>query len=321
MERCPQQSEISQFRLLGGHPLDGQSCGIRLDKFLACHYPFYSRSGWQKKIFAKELLVNTRHVSASYILKRGDQLTFYQPQEKEPEVNRNVSLIWREGGVMAICKPAPLPMHGNGPYRLNTLTHLIHNEFGKEWSCVHRLDLETSGIVLCAANTMNRNRLSEAFFHGQIQKEYLAIVRGVPTLDFWQEHGPIGPLSGSTINIKKWVVPGGLRAETWFSCLKRKNEHSLLKAAPKTGRTNQIRVHAAFKGLPLVGDKLYHPDEAVFQLYFDHGNIPEVAERTGFPRLCLHAAALRFKHPETGTWCEITSPLPEELAKLWDELP
>ena len=319
MERCKEESE-SPFRPLGATPLDERSYGMRLDRFLAIYFPFYSRTGWQKKISARELLVNATKVAPSYILKKGDGLLFYQPSQEEPEVNRDVKLLWQQGSVMAVFKPAPLPMHGNGPYRLNTLTHIIHTEFGSQWACVHRLDLETSGIVLCAADTHARNRLSAAFARGQIQKEYLAIVNGLPAQDSWQEHGPIGPLPGSSIRIKKWVVPDGLRAETWFSCLLRKNSHALVKAVPKTGRTNQIRVHAAFKGHPLVGDKLYHPDEGVFQLYFEKGNIPEIAERTGFGRLCLHATSLSFKHPETGVLCEVSSPLPADLSDLLNSL-
>ena len=290
---------------------------MRLDRFLAAHYPFQSRTEWQKRILGRQLLVNDGAVQPSYLLKKGDALSFYHPPQNEPEVNRDVSLLWQEGGVIAVCKPAPLPMHGNGPYISNTLSNVLREKFGREWASVHRLDLETSGIVLCAADARVRNQLAEAFARGEIQKEYLAIVHGLPSDDSWREQGPIGSLPGSTIRIKKWVVPDGLRAETWFWCLEKKSSHALLKVVPKTGRTNQIRVHAAFRGHPLVGDKLYHPDEAVFQLYFEKGNIPDIAERTGFSRLCLHAAALCFRHPETGRWCEIVSPLPPDLSGFW----
>ena len=124
----------------------------------------------------------------------------------------------------------------------------------------------------------------------------------------------------SAIRIKKWVVPGGLNALTEFIVLDSVGDSCLLEARPQTGRTNQIRIHAAHAGHALYGDKLYHPDEAVFLEYFERGQTANVTAQTGFARLCLHAKALTFTHPVHGREVRVEAPLPPDLAGFWAEL-
>lgn len=221
---------------------------------------------------------------------------------------------------MAVYKPGNLPMHENGPYRRNTFACILAEEIGPEWAAVHRLDKETSGLVLCGATHEVRQELSASLARRVLDKEYLAIAKGFVEEETWHECGPIGDLVESPIRIKKWVVEGGLPAETFFEVLERKGECLLLKAHPKTGRTNQIRIHAAYKGLPLVGDKLYHPDENVFLDWFAGGMNAELVNRTGFRRCLLHAHALTFIHPETETVESIRCPMPEDMASYWQGL-
>lgn len=307
-----------QFRSLGGPTLDLHE-GQRVDFFLAKNYPFLTRAGWQKRMDLGEVLINRREVRASYRMRRGDLVHFFHPEEVEPEVERDIRVLWQEGSVMAIFKPGNLPMHENGAYRKNTFAKLVHDHVGKEWSAVHRLDRETSGIVLCGATHAVRQKLAEDFEAKKIAKEYLLIAKGIPQKPQWTVDGPIGDLASSQIRIKKWVVPGGLSAETGFVCESTKSSgYSLLRAFPRTGRTNQIRIHAAFSGHWIIGDKLFHPDEAVFLDYWQTGKTTEfVIRETGHRRCCLHAAALTFVHPESGREERIDSPLPEDMQDLW----
>jgi len=314
MQRLPEH-----FRSLGP-AIENEGLGHRLDGFLARRYPFLTRSGWQHRIFSGCLRVNGQRAFPAYRLERGDRLDFFHPPSVEPEVDRGIREIWRDGEVMAVFKPGNLPMHENGPYRKNTFTNLVWENFGREWSALHRLDRETSGIVLCAATPQARMRLSADWAARRVHKEYTAIVNGVVAQDIWTENGAIGDLKESSIRIKKWVVEGGLDAETGFVTLDRGPAHSLLRAVPKTGRTNQIRIHAAFGGHHLVGDKLYHPDENVFLDYFENGNTADVQGRAGFHRLCLHAGLLRFTHPVTRAGVEVETPMPPDMAGLWSEL-
>ena len=307
------------FRSLGP-TVENDGLGDRLDCFLARKYPFLTRSAWQLRIFSGCLRVNGHRAFPAYRMERGDLLTFFHPPVVEPEVDRGIFEIWREGDVMAVFKPGNLPMHENGPYRTNTFTHLVWEAFGREWAAMHRLDRETSGIVLCAATPQSRMKISADWASRRVHKEYLAIVNGVTAHDSWTESGAIGDLKESLIRIKKWVVTDGLEAETGFQTLGRGGAHSLIRAVPKTGRTNQIRIHAAVAGHVLVGDKLYHPDERVFLDYFEDGNTDSVQQRAGFRRLCLHAGMLRFTHPETKATIEVETPMPDDMAGLWATL-
>lgn len=304
-----------------GPPVRPAEAGSRLDTYLAREFRFLSRSAWQKRIDDGSLFVNGEPAKAAVRVKPGDVLTMYAPVQVEPEVDRGIRMLWQKAGVAAVFKPGNLPMHENGPYRNNTFAAILAAEIGPEWAACHRLDRETSGIVLCGATAAIRAVLAEDFSRRLIHKEYLAIARGRPTAASWDVDGPIGDLVESQIRIKKWVVPDGLPAQTGFAIVDLADQACLLRAKPVTGRTNQIRIHAAWSGHVLYGDKLYHPDEAVFLDYFENrATTPWVVEQTGFARCALHAAALEFSHPDTGERVRVEAELPEDLAALWQQL-
>lgn len=311
--------QSGEFRPLGP-PVKEDHAGQRADGYLSTQFPFYSRATWQKRMRAGLVTVDGTAIKASYRLGEGQVIKIYHPQVAEPEVDRDIYPIWKQGAVMAVYKPGNLPMHENGPYRKNTFAHLVKEEIGSSWAAVHRLDRETSGIVLCGASLEVRQDLSRSLADRVLDKEYVAIARGIPKQDSWVETGPIGDID-SPIRIKKWVVPDGLPSETHFKVLERKGEYCLLRARPKTGRTNQIRIHAAVSGLPLVGDMLYHPDESVFLDWFESGKTEQIIRKVGFKRCLLHARGLSFLHPETEQLSQITCPMPTDMQRFWDSLP
>jgi 23S rRNA pseudouridine1911/1915/1917 synthase len=306
-----------------------KSSGQRLDFFLSERCPFFSRSRWQREIKAGRLMVNEKVCGRHKSLKVGDQVKVYFPIEREPLVNRNIRTLYQDEWVLLVDKPAPLPMHENGPYFKNTLSHLLRCRYGEEWAPLHRLDLETSGIVLCAKSSSTRRNIAEQFAEDAVAKEYLAIVCGHPPKR-WEVDAPIGDLLTSQIRIKKWVVAGGQRAITTFETLATEalskvtgevsSSYSLVRAFPKTGRTNQIRIHLAHKGHRVLGDKLYHEQEEVFLEYFAKGATKGVIAAAGAKRLCLHAHKLTFFHPELGKSMTITSQLPEDFQQTWSDL-
>jgi len=306
----------SDFRPLG-RPIEPEAEGLRVDDHCSREFKFLSRNQWQNRIDRGELLVNQKDVKASYRLRLGDQLQYYFPLEAEPEVSTDIRMIWRQGGVMAVFKPGNLPMHENGRHRTRTFARLVADTFGPEWSAVHRLDKETSGVVICAATHDLRSKLSALLRGRDVFKRYLAIVMGHPSDFDWVENGPIGDLQESAIRIKKWVVPDGLPALTRFRWLEQGRGYSLVEAFPKTGRTNQIRIHLAHGGLPIVGDKMYHPDENVFLTYWREGNTPDVHRLAGFHRHCLHAAEIAFVHPELGAKVWVECPMAPDMVDLW----
>lgn len=300
-----------------GPPVSDLENGARFDGYLAKHFLFFSRSAWQKRIDDELVLVNARPLKCSAKLKSGDTITMFSPPVAEPEVDRNVHVIWQDGPVMALYKPGNLPMHESGPYRKNTFTEIVWQTFGREWSAVHRLDRETSGIVLCGSTPDSRASLAKALARRDVSKQYLAICRGTPEEQDWFCDGPIGDLTESAIRIKKWVVPDGLPSSTAFSIEDSANGSVLLRARPFTGRTNQIRIHAAFSGHVIYGDKLYHEDEGIFLDFFAKGATDSVLERAGFRRLCLHATGIEFEHPESKKRCYVECPMPDDMADFW----
>ncbi len=135
------------FKALGPS-ITNENEGKRLDTYLGLSYPFYSRSDWQKRIREGKVLISGRKVRASYNLRVNDGVFFYHPQEEEPEVSRDIRILYEDKDVLAANKPSPLPMHENGRYRKNTFTELIKEVADPSYSAVHRLDRETSGVVL-----------------------------------------------------------------------------------------------------------------------------------------------------------------------------
>ena len=308
-----------EYRPLGT-PIKEEHEGSRIDGYLSSLYPFHSRAMWQKRMKTGDVMVDGKAVRSSYRVKSGQKITLYHPNYLEPEVDRDIYPIWKKGEVMAVFKPGNLPMHESGPYRKNTFAHIVQQELGEKWAAVHRLDRETSGIVLCGSSYDVRLDLSRSLADRVLQKEYLFITKAIPEKESFVEYGPLGDLVESEIRIKKWVVEDGLPSETRFKLMETRGEYSLIKAYPKTGRTNQIRIHAAYNGLPLVGDKLYHPNEEVFLSWFENGDSEWIHEQTGFKRCLLHSTALSFRHPEDESICEVRCPMPDDMQKFWDDL-
>lgn len=215
---------------------------------------------------------------ASRVVKEGDQLIIgiMQPGEFRDLVLGGESIVYQDQDLLAVHKPSGIASQRT-PYQLKgTLEYWIAEEFARQGikepvRVVHRLDRGTSGLMLFPKHRQAAAWLSDLFKHGQIQKRYLALVSGQPAARAWVSDGPIGKLGTS-----RWgVIPGGRPARTEFRLLATSKEMSLVEAAPKTGRTHQIRVHLAAEGLPIIGDNTYGGGAAT--------------------RLLLHCAGLDFK--------------------------
>ena len=297
-----------------GRPIGRADCGKRLDVYLTQKFRFLNRSQWQQRIASAALLVNARRRKAAHRLKLNDLITFSYPV---PPPRLDLPLIYQDEYFTAVHKPSGIPCQPNGRARLHNLKRLVQAQLGRNFSPVHRLDLETSGIVICTAKRTVSTALLHMFQRQAIAKEYLAIVAPPPTWNEQEINAPIGKPMHSAIRIKKWIDAQGKLAVTRCSVLERKAETALLQVKPLTGRTNQIRVHLASCGYPIVGDKLYHPDERVFLDFFAHGLTPFVLAAVRYPRLCLHNSRLHFAHPCTGQLLDLHCPLPHDLQNFW----
>ena len=303
-----------------GRLVSPEDAGTRVDLFLGKNFLFLSRTEWSRRLDKQEVFVNSRPVKPSYRLRENDKICYFAPPSREPLVDGNIEVLWRKGGIIGVYKPPNLPMHEGGAYRNNTFYEVLRNKIGPEWAAVHRLDRETSGIVLCANDKSLRNSLSAELRERTMEKVYYAIVNGVPKQKSWIIDKPIGSAEDTSFRYKNWVNVAGAPAWTEFAVEDYCERFSLLKVFPKTGRTHQIRVHAAWAGLHLVGEKKYHPDESIYLEYLDQGFTARVATACHFERLCLHAFSIKFRNPTDGSTCKVEVPIPDDMKEIWNRL-
>lgn len=299
-----------------GAPIAVEEVGRRLDDYLAEKFPFFSRSGWQREIFGGVVMVNGAAAKKpSKRLQLGDELRRLHPFHEEPDVDTNMQILWCDGELAALRKPAGLPMHEAGYYRRRTVAGVLPQILGQDWTPVHRLDRETSGLLLCARQPAVRAQLTSMWTFKQVRKSYLAIMKGLPKDDFWTIDLPIKAERQARHN-RAEISEHGATAITNFRVLQRGRDVTLIEATPITGKTNQIRLHAAASGFPLVGDKMYGANSEILEIYRAEGNSPRVKELAGFPRHALHAWRLSLTHPLTRRELELNCPLPEDLISL-----
>jgi 23S rRNA pseudouridine1911/1915/1917 synthase len=229
---------------------------------------------------------------------------------------------------VAVDKPAGMLVHPtkpNGPKTLwDELRELLGYEIatGGQVSLVNRIDRETSGVLLVAKNAHAARAAGIAMQRGNVRKEYVALVFGWPDWDERIVDAPIarlGQVASSAVWLERTVHPLGARAVTSLCVEKRLSlsgdrKFSLLRALPETGRTHQIRVHLAFAGFPLLGDKLYARGNHHYLNFVDRGWTEQMAEELWLPRHALHSARLSLEIP--GKKFDCTSPLPEDLALI-----
>lgn len=223
-------------------------------------------------------------------------------------------------------KPPFLEAHPSKPGGAWTLWDGLRELLAYEIACggqvsiINRLDRETSGLTLIAKTQAAARDFSRQMAQRKIGKEYLALVWGWPEREEWEVEAPLlrlGSVEPFRIWLKQGIHPAGAPALTRFRVERRferatsnGQRFAVLRAFPETGRTHQIRVHAAHSGHPLVGDKIYGPDEGCYLEFIDTGWTPELAARLLLPRHALHSAVLRVEG-DGRTW---QSPLPADLA-------
>jgi 23S rRNA pseudouridine1911/1915/1917 synthase len=314
-----------------------RSDGKRIDSYLASRYSDYSRRVIQKVIDADAVLVNGRPVKASYRVRTGDLVNVRLPElpdtTPEPE-NIPIEVLYEDEALVVVNKPAGMVTHpakGNWrgtmvnalQFHLDTLSTLGgENRPG----IVHRLDRDTTGLLVVVKNDVAHRKLALRFELREVQKEYLALVSGVPQRHSDYIEKPIGfhPTCREKMAIRQ-AVDGGKPAVTFYEVAERFRGFSLVRCKPQTGRTHQIRIHLAHIGHPILADKLYSGrDKIVLADLLGHGrgNPPTNVQPdlTLIDRQALHAHRLRFEHPLTGCELDLTAPLPEDIHRTLEAL-
>lgn len=293
--------------------LVAQESGERMDRYIAREMPELSRSRVQRLIAEGLIAIQGQKVVASHRLKEGERIVVRLPPPQETELLAQeipLQVLYEDGDLIVVDKPAGMVVHPSPGHPVGTLVNALLGRspamatVGGELrpGLVHRLDKDTSGLIVVAKNDRTLHNLQDQFKARKVEKVYLALVEGVPKA--WEGiiEAPIG--RHPKYRQEMGVVRGGRAARSRYRVLKAYEQHSLLEVRPETGRTHQVRVHLAFIGHPVVGDRVYG------------------LQRPSLPldRHFLHAHRLSFRLPGGGEWREFTSELPPDLADLLEHL-
>ena len=287
---------------------------VRLDAYIAKMKSDISRTMIQKLIEEGNILVNGKSKKISYKVQIGDEIELNIPEAKEIELkaeNIPVEVVYEDNDIIVVNKPKGMVVHPANGNPDGTLVNAIMamckdslSGIGGEIrpGIVHRLDKDTSGLLIVAKNDKAHINMSEQIKNREVKKIYIALVRGVVSENEATINMPIGR---STKDRKKMAVrKDGKEAVTHFKVLKRYNKYTLLEVKIDTGRTHQIRVHMAEIGHPVVGDMVYSNGKNEF----------------GVEGQMLHAKSLDFKHPITGKQMHLEAELPEYFEKVLGQL-
>jgi 23S rRNA pseudouridine1911/1915/1917 synthase len=296
--------------------------GWRLDTYLAHRVRSLSRAQ-ARALIQSGISSPGRKLKPSSRVQAGLRFTVERPVLDEASLPEAIPIIFEDDALLVLDKPAGLPIHPTGRYHHFTLTSYLRREGGPKADPAHRLDRETSGLVVCGKGLAATAALKASFARGRIQKTYLALVEGWPKGERFTIDLPL-QLEGGAIRLRM-ATGQGKPAVTAVECRARLEgpggePFALLALQPHTGRQHQIRAHLAAAGLPIVGDKLYGADPQCF-LRFTEGRLTqEDQRRLRLPRQALHAAALILPHPISGASLALASPLPADLRGFVDGL-
>ncbi|HHY46164.1 MAG TPA: RluA family pseudouridine synthase [Firmicutes bacterium] len=288
--------------------------GTRLDVYVASRLEVpqgsLSRSTVQRLIDSGNIVVNGRPCRPSYRVRAGDVISGLVPPPEEPHADPEdipIDILYEDSDIIVVNKPRGMTVHPGAGNPSGTLVNALLAHCGDlsgvggvmRPGIVHRLDKDTSGVMVVAKNDASHLELSRQFKAREVHKTYIALVRGAVD----PPEGTISSMIGRhPVHRKKMAVTehGGKPAVTRYRTIERLPGYTLLEVHPETGRTHQIRVHLAWVGHPVAGDSLYG------------GRDP----RLPISGQALHAASLEFRHPRTGRRMRFCAPLPDDMARI-----
>ncbi len=280
--------------------------GATLLDFLCGVFRHVPREEWEVICTGGRWLdAHDRPQPGTHRVKAGERYFLLQPGLVEPEVRAEVRVLYEDEAILVLDKPAPLPTHPSGRFNRNTLQYILHEVYHPQKPRpAHRLDANTTGLVVCARTRHFASSLQPQFARGEVDKIYLAVVNGHPAWDDLTSEAPIGEEPGEA-GTREVDPEHGLTAKTEFRVLERREDGTtLLQARLFTGRTNQVRIHLWDLGFPVVGDPAYLPNR-------ERGTTQTLGVND--PPLGLHAWKLALKHPLTGKRVSFTAH-PEDRA-------
>jgi len=291
--------------------------GERLDRFLTARIPGLSRARIQEAIRTRITLSWGVAARPSTPVRAGGEVRIGWVPLPEAQLDLTIPVLETGRGWIAVDKPAGIPVHPVNRARENTLIRILRRQEGDPGlRLVHRLDRETSGVLLVAADASASKHLSTAFECSRVRKEYLALVGGEVAGDEGRIALPIGDEPGRAVFVRR-TVGEGQRAVSAWRVERRLPGRTLLRVFPETGRRHQIRVHLAAIGHPILGDLLYGSGDAAYLRLVREGRDAR-AEAGGPARQLLHAARLVFPDPGAAELRVVEAPLPPDFTRHLD---
>lgn len=292
--------------------INEEETGLRIDKFLADANPDWSRSQIQDWIKNDLVLVNGKVIKSNYKLRLNDEIAVTEKPVEEIDLvaqDLGIEIYYEDKDVAIVYKPKgmvvhPAPGHPDGTL-VNGLMYAITDLSGINGEIrpgiVHRIDKDTSGLLMIAKNDIAHRGLVDQLVDKSVTRKYTALVHGVIPHEFGTIDAPIGRNQKDRQEMA--IVDNGKHAVTHFNVLETFDKYTLVECVLETGRTHQIRVHMKHIGFPLVGDPKYGPKKTI-----DIGG------------QALHAGVLGFEHPVTGEYIERSAPLPQYFEELLTKL-
>lgn len=292
--------------------INEEETGLRIDKFLADANPDWSRSQIQDWIKNDLVLVNGKVIKSNYKLRLNDEIAVTEKPVEEIDLvaqDLGIEIYYEDKDVAIVYKPKgmvvhPAPGHPDGTL-VNGLMYAITDLSGINGEIrpgiVHRIDKDTSGLLMIAKNDIAHRGLVDQLVDKSVTRKYTALVHGVIPHEFGTIDAPIGRNQKDRQEMA--IVDNGKHAVTHFNVLETFDKYTLVECVLETGRTHQIRVHMKHIGFPLVGDPKYGPKKTM-----DIGG------------QALHAGVLGFEHPVTGEYIERSAPLPQYFKELLTKL-
>ena len=308
--------------------------GMRLDLFLAKRCTWRSRTKLEELIQTDQIELAGRSSRPSRKVHEGEVVVVKLPRPRR-EVDLHaagpipgLTVLFEDECLLAVDKPPGIPVHPGGRLLEDTVITRLRARFqsasGDEPPIVpklcHRIDLETSGVLLVAKSDAVAAEMGRQMRRRETIKEYQALVHGVVEADDFVVDEPIGDHPASLIGNRRGVIPDGSPSKTGVTVERRFTNFTLVRCRLFTGRRHQIRCHLHHAGFPVVGDKVYGLDEEFFLAYYEGRLDDDMRRRLLLPRQALHAARLVVTHPKKKTPLEITAPLPPDLQRFVDSL-
>ncbi|MGN0987109.1 MAG: RluA family pseudouridine synthase [Otoolea sp.] len=292
-----------------------EDSGTRIDKYLSESCEDFSRSFLQKLLKSGLIEVDGKAVKSSYRLSAGERVSFEIPEAVEAEIqpeNIPLDILYEDSDLILVNKPKGMVVHPAAGHYTGTLVNGLMYHCRDQLSgingvmrpgIVHRIDMDTTGVLVVCKNDFSHNAIAEQLKIHSITRIYYAVVFGVIKEEEGTVHAPIGrhPTDRKKMSIHS---KNGRDAITHYRVLERFSKYTLIECRLETGRTHQIRVHMASIGHPLLGDTVYGPEKQPYRLQGQ----------------TLHAGVLGFIHPRTGTYMEFKAPLPEYFEELLKKL-